>query len=335
MDHAVKHKQMENNIKIRSVVSADADQLIKLYEEVWSNVPYNKKAKTYFVLNESDGCNFCAEKDGEIVSSRLSYYMHFFFGHNQIKCIQLCDSCTRSDCRGKGIFGKLDKILLAKFFESDNNGLIWNISADASRRVHEKYGWKYIKSLATMLMICRPFNIFSKVGLNFSKLLGVVEWDNSNDCKPLDYKHLIAREKLMQIKNLLHVNYDIKTITWRMKTYSGIKSYNSTEGTIYFKIGHKDSLTFILIGEIFLSDYNFMLFKQLLKKFIKKYNPDIIKLAISNGHPLVSFYKRFGFFYNPRNKYLNHGVRVASDAMQEICYNPNNWAISMLDIDTF
>lgn len=61
MDHAVKHKQMENNIKIRSVVSADADQLIKLYEEVWSNVPYNKKAKTYFVLNESDGCNFCKE----------------------------------------------------------------------------------------------------------------------------------------------------------------------------------------------------------------------------------------------------------------------------------
>ena len=335
MDHVVKPKEMKKEFIIRQVTPADIKGLFQLYEEVWPDVSYDKMAKTNFVLNESKGYNLCAEKNGEIVSSRLSYYLNFYSGNNHLKCIQLCDSCTRKDCRGKGIFFHFYKSLLNLFYNNDKNGIIWNISADASRRVHEKYGWNYIKSFATMLKICRPYHIISKIGFKISKLFGVVNWDLDDDYKTINQDHLFAREKIMREKNLLHVNYDNRTINWRMKTHSGIKSYDTNDGTIYFKLGNKNGLKFILIGEIFLSNYKYSIFKRLIKTFIKNYNPDLIKLAISEGHPLVPFYKKSGFFYNPKNKYLNHGVRVESDEMKLKCYEPKNWAISMLDIDTF
>ena len=335
MVHAVKLKQMEKEFIIRLVTPADVEGLLQLYEEVWSDIPYDKKSKVNFVLNESQGYNLCAEKNGEIVSSRLSYNLNFYIGNNRLKCIQLCDSCTRLDCRGKGILGQLDESLLDLFFNEDKDGLIWNVSADASRRVHEKHGWVYIKSFITMLKICRPYHIISKIGFDISKLLGVIDWDPINNYKTIDQKYLLAREIIMRTMNLLHVNYDVQTINWRMKTNSGIKSYNTEDGIIYFKIGNKNGLKFILIGEVFLSDYKYTTFKRLIKAFVNEYFPDLIKLAISKGHPLASFYKRSGFFYNPKRKYLNHGVRVESDAMKKKCYDPYKWAISMLDVDTF
>lgn len=326
---------MDKEILIRPVAPTDVDGLFHLYEEVWPNVPYNKMAKTNFVLNESNGYNFCAEIDDKIVSSRLSYYLNFYVGNNRLRCIQLCDSCTLQNCRGKGIFGQLDRVLLSHFFNNDKEGIIWNISADASRRVHEKNGWNYIKSFFTMLKICRPVHIVSKIGVSVSKLFGVVDWDSEDAYEPIDDSLLLVRENIMRRRNLLHVNYDAQTIVWRMKTHSGIKSYNTINGTIYYKIGYKNGLIFILIGEVFLTIYNYSVFKKLIKSFIKEFHPDLIKIAISEGHPLFPFYKRNGFFYNPKNKYLNHGIRVESDKMKKICYEPKNWAISMLDIDTF
>ena len=157
-------------------------------------------AKTNFVLNESNGYNFCAEIDNKIVSSRLSYYLNFYVGNNQIRCIQLCDSCTRQNCRGKGIFGQLDRVLLSHFFNNDKEGIIWNVSADVSRKVHEKNGWNYIKSFFTMLKICRPVHIVSKIGVSVSKLFGVVDWDSEDAYKPIDNSLLLVSENLSLIQ---------------------------------------------------------------------------------------------------------------------------------------
>lgn len=62
MVHAVKLKQMKKEFIIRLVTPADVEGLLQLYEEVWSDIPYDKKSKVNFVLNESQGYNLCAKK---------------------------------------------------------------------------------------------------------------------------------------------------------------------------------------------------------------------------------------------------------------------------------
>lgn len=325
---------METDIIIRKVTEKDIPGLVKLYEEVWPDVTYNKWEKANFVVVESDGINYCAEKNGDIVGSRTSFYLNFFFGSQRIKCIQVGDSCSRKDCRGKGLFGSMNKALLKDFFSEEIGGqLIWNISVPASKSVYQKLGWNYIESLQTIIKFARPFHIITKVGLNLKCLSGDVEWDMKNDTPVIPSCFLAAREAQMRKGHTLHVNYDEYTFLWRLKSKSGIKLFNVEDlGCVVYKIGQKKGLKFVMIGDVFLAEYNTTNFVKLIDLFQKSLNPDIIKSSISIAHPLYSFYLKSGF---RKLHFVNHGVRVDSAEMRDICYNPSNWAISMLDVDTF
>lgn len=329
---------MVDEIIIRKVNLKDIERLVALYEDVWPNVTYKKRAKVEFVLKESKGINFVAEMNGEIIGSRTSFFMNFYFGSKKINCLHIGDSCTRGDCRGKGVFGKMNRALLTEFFINNKTTgqLIWNISVPASRRVYEKLGWQYIESLSTLLKICRPLHIISCVGLNISMISGPIDWDLDNEIISIDKALLDTREQIMREQNVLHVYYDTDTIIWRQKTFSGIKQFDDKNyGSVLYKVGNKNGLTILLIGEMFLKEYTNHNLYNLLSSLQKELSPDIIKLAISQGHPLLPLYRKNGFFYNFKHKFLDHGVRVETDEMKKICYQPTNWAISMLDVDTF
>ena len=323
-----------NSIIIRKVTEQDFGKLVKLYSEVWDNVTYNKEEKANFILKESSGISYCAEKNGEIVGSRTSFFLNFYYGTRKLICVQVGDSCTREDCRGQGLFGKMNKAFLSDYFSKETGGeLIWNISVEASKRVYEKLGWFYIQSLQTIIKFGRPLRIFSKVGFNIKSLGGDIAWNPETKIEPVDTVLLSAREELMAKANVLHLNYDEETFNWRMKSRNGIKSYNDDKwGTIIYKIGTKKGLTFVLIGEVFLYYYNLKAFKSMLVSFQKSIKPDVIKTSLSLGHPLYSLYARSGF---RKLHFLHHGVRVETDEMRQICSNPENWSISMLDVDTF
>lgn len=325
---------MNNEIIVRKVTDGDFDGLVKLYEEVWPDVSYNKEDKARFILQESSGIKYCAELNGEIVGSRTSFDLNFYFGKRKLNCIEYADSCTREDSRGKGLFGRMNKALLADFFSEEYGGqLIWNIGVIASRRVYERIGWNYIESLQTIVKFARPFHILGKVGLNIRSLGGDVEWDLSND-EPVITKSLLeTRENLLRTDCKLHVHYDESTFYWRMKSRSGIKFFDAGDiGCIVYKIGMKKGLKIVMIGEIFLAEYNHEHLTNILKEFQNAINPDVLKSSISIGHPLYDLYSKVGF---RKLHFVNHGVRVESEEMKKICYEPTNWAISMLDVDTF
>ena len=94
-------------------------------------------------------------------------------------------------------------------------------------------------------------------------------------------------------------------------------------------------MVFVLIGEVFAKQYDEKTIRALLKGLKRATNADLLKTAVSMGHPMLLFYKKAGFVFNPRKKYLDHRVKVESEEMKRICYNPQNWAISMLDVDNF
>lgn len=66
-------KDMNEEFIIRKVVENDMENLVKLYDEVWSDVDMDFKDKANFVLRESTGVSYCAEKEGRLVGSRTSF----------------------------------------------------------------------------------------------------------------------------------------------------------------------------------------------------------------------------------------------------------------------
>lgn len=323
-----------NNIIIRKVCDNDVQELEKLYEKVWPEVKFDKKAKAEFVVKHSEGVSYCAEINDRIVGSRTSFYVNMFFGTRPIKCVQVGDSCVDSSYRGKGLFLRMNKAFLQDYFQTGE--LIFNISVYASKKAYEKLGWHYIESLMLLRKICRPFHTLRKLKGDVRKLGGDIEWDLNQSEFSIDGELLEKREIFLSNKSLLHVRYNSDIIRWRQKSYSGIRCLTIDGlGTVLYKIGKRERLNVIEIGEIFMKDYNYSNFKQIMKEIRKKLRPDIIMVMVSLGHPLFTYYKKTGFWHNPKQKFLYHGTRVESDEMRRIAETPTCWAISSLDIDTF
>ncbi len=328
---------MNKEIIIRKVSEKDFESLVQLCEIVWPDVDYDKRGKMNYVLRESTGVNYCAELDGNIVGSRLSFYQNFYFGGQKLKNVQFADSCIHPVCRGKGVFLKLNKAFLEDFFSSQTGGeLVYNISVIASRKAYEKCGWRYIESLMKLRKFPQLIKTLFKIGFDYRKLNAHIDWDRSNNIEIIDPELLKIREMVFSRKELLHTLYDEETFNWRMKSESGIKSFVIPNlGYVLYKIGHRGNLVEVELGEMFLYEYTLKAFRQILKVFNKSINPDILWVMVSEGHPLRKFYSDCWFITNPKQKYLHHGVRVETEEMKKICYNPYNWAISSLDIDTF
>ena len=324
-------------ISIEKVKKTDFESLVKLYEDVWPDVDYDKRKKANFIVNESNGINYCAKRGNEVVGSRTSCPFNFFYGSRKLKTVQVGDSCVHPSCRGKGLFLKMNQAFLDEFFGNENKGeLIYNISVFASRKAYEKLGWKYIESLMSIRKFVNPIKTLFKLKFNLKRVSNPIIWDRQEDEITIDERLLESREDFLNHVDLLHVRYDEPTIKWRLKSQSGIKLVKVDNlGCILYKIGHRGVLVEVEIGEIFLYDYTQKNFKELLSVFIKQCHPDIVKVLVSEGHPLKAWYKSCLFLSNPKQKYLHHGVRVETEEMKRICYEPKNWAISSLDIDTF
>lgn len=334
------HNQLVDKISIvvRKVTSEDTDRLIKLYEDVWSDVSYDKKNKAEFVLIHSHGISYCAEMDGEMVGSRTSFYVNVFSGTRKLKCVQIGDSCVKKKCRGAGLFTKMNKAFLDDFFVQGE--LIYNISEEISRKAYEKLGWNYIESYTVLRYFPNILMLFIKLHGNILKLWTKVEYDKdqSVDLSLLDQELLSKREDFIIIsnKNAIHTNYDADTVKWRFLSKSGMAIYKLDGiGAIVFKKGKNDYFSVAEIGEVFLYDYRYDTFNTLMKSFQKSICPDVIMVAITIGHPLYNFYKKKGYIRNFKHPFLNHGVKVTSDEMKKLCYEPKNWSLSTIDMDTF
>lgn len=324
-----------DDIVVRKVTDDDFDGLVALYENVWPEVSYDKYEKANFVLRESNGVCYCAELNGNLVGSRTSFYMPIFYGNRKLNCVQFADSCVHSSCRRRGLFLRLNEAFLHDFFDERSGELVYNISVDDSRKAYEKLGWVYINSLAGLKMYPRLLHLFRAIGFKIQKLRGSVEWDHETNICDVDEELLEIREREFLKTECIHVRYDKDSFLWRLKSKNGIKIQMFEDfGCVIYKEGTKNGLKVVTIGDVFLYSYDYHSFKNLIKRFINTSKPDIVLATITIGHPLFCFYRRYFPKYN-KLSFANHGVKVVSDEMREICLNPENWALSFMDIDTF
>lgn len=325
---------MKNNLIVRKVIGSDTAGLVELFESIWPDISYSKKNKVNFVVMESTGVNYCVCNGSEIVGSRLSIPINFMYGSIPLKCIQLCDTCVRPEFRRKGLMTQMNSKLIDDFFsDSEERKIIWNVGVAASRSVNEKMGWQYLDCFKSLIKVVRPLRVFSKVGISYRKLLGDVMWEMNNQIINIDENLLRIRENTMLARGLLHTNYTVDYMLWRMQYKSGVNQFHDNElGDILYKIGRKSGLVFVLIGEIFMTNYEKKSVRELIKRFERLIAPDIIKIALSKSHPLYLGVKQAKFI---NLHTLNLGVNVIDKNMQRFCLNPGLWAISMLDVDTF
>lgn len=326
----------DNNMQIRKVSYSDANALLKLHDAVWPQVDYDKNEKIKFVLKESSGVGYCAEMNGELVGSHLSIFQNFYWGKNKLTVVETGDTCVHPSYQGFGIFQKIYNAFRRDFFDNEKGEMIWGISAPGAVRSFTKAGKQFINTTMILRRFCQPFSTLFKIRFNIRELTSPLTWDKSNNVEKIDPALLEQREICFNQNQRLHIQYDNETFLWRIKSNSGIKSFFVPNvGYLLYKIGYRKKIFEIEIGEIFLYKYNLRSLRKLLREFNKAHRPDIMWVIISEGHPLRKLYGKSCFIANPKKKYLPHCVLVEKEELKGICYNPQNWAISSIDIDTF
>ena len=328
---------MEDDIIVRKITREDVIPLAQLYDRVWPENAGRHYSKTAWGVEAADFCGFCAERGGRLIGSRACFRANIFIGSKRITSVQFGDSGVDNEYRRYGLFSRMNKSFLDCFFRTGNE-LIYNISVDASRKAYEKNGWVYIESISNIYRIIHPFSFIFKVKGNIRRLSGNLIVDDAiiPDVDSVPSHLLELRESEMVKKELIHNRYDRDTLKWRLGTDSGIRLLlEKTGGAVFYKTGKLNCLHCCIIGEMFLENYSYRCFKKTIRALIATGDYDVISIAITHAHPLYRFFRRNGFILNPLKPYLNHGVRVESDKMKEICLDPKNWALSEIDIDTF
>lgn len=328
---------MEDNIIIRKVTSNDSKGLIDLYDRVWPGKRTIHERKVAWMLETSEKKGCLAELDGKIIGSRTCFHSNLYWGDSKkIESVQFGDSCVDPSYRRLGLFSRMNKAFLDDYFVTGDE-VIYNVSVDASRKAYEKQKWVYIDSLSNIYYFPNFLRFVIKSKGQISRLSGSlvsekVEIPNISDIP----ETLLSKRNAFVGTEKIHIKYDKDTLKLRLQTDSNIRLFQDSEfGVCFYKIGEKNGLHCLNIGEMFLNDYTQKSFNRMLKKLCELHKPDVVNISITHAHPMFRFYKRKGFICNPKRKYLNLGVRVESDKMKSLCLNPNNWAISDLDIDTF
>lgn len=326
----------EKKVQIRRVTYSDAEDLVKLHDAVWPNGDYDKKEKMRFMLKESFGIGYCAEVNDEVVGSHLSFFQNFYWGENKLKVVETGDTCVNPSCQGLGIFQKIYNAFRRDFFDLEKGEMIWGISSPAAVRSFTKAGKQFIDTTMILRSFCQPIRTLLKMRFNIKDLTSSIDWEKNQHVEKIEPELLKLREEFINQKQRLHVNYDVETFLWRIKSNSGIKSFFIPNvGYILYKIGYRKKIVEIEIGEVFLYQYNLQTLRKLLKGLRKETNCDIMWVIVSEGHPLRPLYSKLHFLTNPKKKYLPHCVLVEKKELKKICYTPGNWAISSIDIDTF
>lgn len=327
----------QEDILIRPIETRDKEQLEALYDRVWPETAGKKGGKTSWAVDTSEYKGMLAEKNGLVIGSRMAFRSNVYCGCDKLTCVQFGDSCVDKDFRRYGLFTRMNRAFLETYFK-DGRELIYNVSVEASKKAYQKVGWVYINALSTIFYLPKPISTLWKIKGNIKKLAGepYIEDSSIPDLSIIQDRMLKPREEIMQAGRLIHSMYDLETLKWRVGTDSGIRLFCDKElGACFYKIGKKDGLKFLILGEFFPVENSGYVINKLLKGLIEDIKPDVVKAAITYKHPYYAFVKKFGFFNNPLNHYLNMGVRVNSEIMRLACLNPDNWAISNIDLDTF
>ncbi len=273
----------------------------------------------------------------QIMGTRGAFYVQMKYGNDDLKCIQVGDTCVHPDARRHGIFSRMNR----EFVEAttiEGYNFIYNVSVDVARKAYEKLGWKYLRGFN---LYVRPRGLTSSVRvLRNIRAFSVVENDHNEHCTKLsdddiDRVFSITERTSADFSGKIFVTKDRGYLSWRLRkpTQNYRLVVDNEFGYIIYKLvtrAHK--IRDVFIGEIRLlgdKDYSFQKLLSLLKV---REEYDIVSVMLSKGHP---YYKVINENFIRRWKSYNFGTRELNAVTSVDIFDLQNWAVSSLDIDTY
>ncbi len=319
-----------NKFELVKLENDDLLSLVELFQIVWGGNYDKRLHKTHWAFNNNHSRVLVLKHENKIIAARGGFEWPLLQGTTQIKTYQFHGTCVHPDYRRMGLFSKLN---LAFIEQAKNDGfeLIFNVSVKSSMLGYKKLGWQYLKGFHRLTKIHSPIKfLLSKLGKNENHTNNFkIENDSlliENVLENYNFKRFKVGE------NQIITDYSKEFLTWRLKNPGeNYRVYNIDNSFVVYKIKYSNGLKEVILGDYFLVENSYILFKKLLNHVIEKENPDISYSYIFSNHPYYKHYLKALYMPNPLHYNLYFGTRPINNNYTL----SNNWLMSFLDIDTF
>ena len=311
------------NLHIEELDKKDIDKVIDLFCLVWNEPKHLVTEKTLWAFaNTFSKVLVFKNEDEEIIAVRGGFKWPLTNDGKNLDCYQFHGTCVHPNYRRMSLFTKLNKAFL-KASHAEQADLIYNVSVKASKLGYEKLGWHYLKGFHRLTKF-HTSNLIRKA--NRSDML-LVETPKE------EIPEFFFEARRAQFKGLISTNYSEEFLQWRLNNKEqNYQIHSSINAFIIYKTRIVSNRKELIIGEIFLQNKNYQLFRDAFRSLLKIEKPDISFTYIFSSHPFYKYYLRYLYLPNPLNYNLNFGVKLISDKIE---ISDMKWGISFLDIDTF
>lgn len=326
-------------IQNKAFKEVNVHDISKLFHTVWDNQDYDEiVSKTNWAFFNGNSKVVLFEDNDHLVAARGSFQWPLSYNNIFFKTYQFHGTCVHPNYRRKGIFTSINKQFLEEA-QNDKFDLIFNVSVDNSRAGYEKLGWIYLKGFRRMTYVNTPTN-FIKKNIFKRELKEKLDVDEkisknflTNRKEIIPGEFLLARKE--HFKDTIHTDYSSEFLEWRLNDpLSNYKIHYTDKCIIIYKLKFNKGLRELIIGDFFMLEKKYNIFKNCLKSLIKIEKPNMTYTYIFNKHPYFRYYERFFFLPNPLNYNLNFGCRTLNEETKQII-KFKKWGIGFLDIDTF
>lgn len=323
-----------SEIYIKKFENKDLREVVDLFSLVWELDVKNTEAKTKWAFIEGTKlCLLAKDENGKIVGVRGGFSWPLIFEKQVMPVYQFHGTCVHPDFRRRGIFKKLN-ISFIEEAEKEKIKAIFNVSVMKSRMGYEKLGWKYLKTFRRLTLFNKPFQIIN----NLKSLKQPSIIDTNFNSEELEIDDILLKKREEVFFDYIHTKYSQEFLSWRLNNKeAGYIHLKTQGGSIIYKRLKKGIISEIIIGEVFLREYNKKNFKLVIRELLKKEKPTLVCTYIHQNHPCYNYYLTSLFLPNPLQYNLHFGTKCITqenDFLNDY-YNKNNWALSFMDIDTF
>lgn len=322
---------MSYKLRILNGNESDIENISELFNLVWPNTNHFEKTKWAFG-DLYKGKLVAAIDNDHIVGMRGSIKWPLKITESEINVNQLHGTGVHPNYRRKQIFSNLNLRYIEEF-SKDKGDAIFNVSVLNSKLGYQKLGWKYVDGLVRLIKPVNPLKTLFKLKGNILKLRGEMKVV-SESSEEINFKEV---EKYWnwykeEINSFNYTDYNESFFEWRFSNKTAGYKYILMDeiGFCAYKIGYRAKLKEVLIGVIWTKKKNI---STLIKKIIEVEKPELINIIMSKSHPQYKTFKNNMFFNDPKGS-LFLGIKSLSKK-GDLLLNPEKWALTTSDIDTF
>lgn len=205
MEHTAKKQRIEYTVRVAN--ESDLPAIIELFElslGAEHGAPTESFWRWKHIDNPFGVSPVLLAFDGDkLIGLRAFMRWQWKYQGTVLPAFRAVDTGTHPDYRGKGIFSRLTKQLIAELKETEPSSFIYNTPNDKSKPGYLKMGWQ---------VLGKP-NLVGSVAFSYSRFAKERFWAYHHALQDLDFSTLNYQVDLNP--DLIHVNHSVAYYKWR------------------------------------------------------------------------------------------------------------------------